>query len=101
MPRDVYHAGFVGNLFQQDGMRRVWLQYDNLQHFLRRMKINLSKANSRTNGHKKRQLSFFLGGKASSDLGRWTSNMDAVRATIKFTMATRRLDLEMEPPVDN
>jgi hypothetical protein len=41
-------------------------------------------------------LSFYLGGKAPSDPEKWTPNMDAVRATIKFAIATRRLDMEVE-----
>ena len=41
-------------------------------------------------------LSFYLGGKAPSDPETWAPNMDAVRATIKFTIATGRLDMEVE-----
>jgi ribonuclease HI len=41
-------------------------------------------------------LSFYLGGKAPSDPETWTPNMDAVRATIKFAIATGRLDMEVE-----
>jgi hypothetical protein len=41
-------------------------------------------------------LSFYLGGKAPSDPEKWTPNIDAVRATIKFAIATRRLDMEVE-----
>jgi hypothetical protein len=41
-------------------------------------------------------LSFCLGGKAPSDPETWTPNMDAVRATIKFAIATGRLDMEVE-----
>ena len=37
-------------------------------------------------------LSFFLGGKSSTDPERWTPNMAAVRATITFAKATRRLE---------
>jgi hypothetical protein len=37
-------------------------------------------------------LSFFLGGKAASDGPKWTPNLQAVRAAIKFAMDTRRLD---------
>ena len=40
-------------------------------------------------------LSFFLGGKAASDKDNWKPNMQAVRATIKFAMATGRLDTTM------
>jgi hypothetical protein len=42
-------------------------------------------------------LSFYLGGKAPSDPETWTPDIDAVRATIKFAMATRRLDMDVEP----
>ena len=37
-------------------------------------------------------LSFYLGGKAPSDPKEWTPDMKAVRATIKYAMATGRLD---------
>ncbi|OAQ58289.1 endonuclease/exonuclease/phosphatase [Purpureocillium lilacinum] len=37
-------------------------------------------------------LSFFLGGKAASENDRWKPNMQAVRATIRFAMATKRLE---------
>ena len=45
-------------------------------------------------------LSFYLGGKAPSDPERWAPNMDAVRATIKFAIATGRLDTETEQPTN-
>jgi hypothetical protein len=45
-------------------------------------------------------LSFYLGGKAQTDLGTWTPNMDAVRATINFAIATNRLDLDVEQAVN-
>ena len=41
-------------------------------------------------------LSFYLGGKAPSDRETWTLNMDAVQATIKFAIATGRLDMDVE-----
>jgi hypothetical protein len=41
-------------------------------------------------------LYFYLGGKATSDPKTWTPNMDAVRATIKFAIATGRLDMKVE-----
>ena len=41
-------------------------------------------------------LSFYLGGKTSSDPETWTPNMDAVQATIRFAIATGRLDMEVE-----
>jgi ribonuclease HI/exonuclease III len=37
-------------------------------------------------------MSLYLGGKAATDDARWAPNMDAVRATIRFAMATGRLD---------
>lgn len=37
-------------------------------------------------------VSFFLGGKAPSDGEKWKPNMEAVRATIRFALATGRLD---------
>ncbi|PTB47495.1 hypothetical protein M431DRAFT_102124 [Trichoderma harzianum CBS 226.95] len=37
-------------------------------------------------------LSFYLGGKSPSDGPKWEPNMSAVRATIRFVMATARLD---------
>ncbi|KAM9874683.1 reverse transcriptase [Verticillium dahliae] len=37
-------------------------------------------------------LSFFLGGKAGSDDDRWEPNMQAMRATIRFAIATKRLE---------
>jgi len=67
MPRESRRlpCGLCGGLFQEDEMTRVCLQDDNLQHFLRRTKTNLSKANARTNGHKKRQPLFLLRGKST------------------------------------
>ena len=41
---------------------------------------------------KRGNISFFLGGKAISDRQKWTPNMNAVRATIRFAIATGRLD---------
>jgi hypothetical protein len=37
-------------------------------------------------------ISLYLGGKAATDDAQWTPNMDAVRATIRFAIATGRLD---------
>jgi len=42
-------------------------------------------------------LSLYLGGKAPSDPETWKPNMDAVRATIKFAIATGRLEVNVEP----
>jgi hypothetical protein len=41
-------------------------------------------------------LSFYLGGKALSDPEKWAPNINAVRTTIKFPIATGRLDKEPE-----
>ncbi|KAL0929398.1 uncharacterized protein CTRU02_215564 [Colletotrichum truncatum] len=37
-------------------------------------------------------ISFYLGGKSATDDDKWTPNMQAVRATIRFALATGRLD---------
>ncbi|KAJ0130576.1 hypothetical protein HZ326_26327 [Fusarium oxysporum f. sp. albedinis] len=42
-------------------------------------------------------LSFFLGGKAASDNEKLKPNMQAVRAAIKFAIATNRLDADQRP----
>lgn len=44
-------------------------------------------------------ISFYLGGKSPSDKNDWTPDMAAVRATIRFAMATGRLDTN-EPQAD-
>lgn len=41
---------------------------------------------------KRGNIFFYLGGKATSDGQEWSPDMDAVRATIKFAIATGRLD---------
>ena len=41
-------------------------------------------------------LSFYLEGKAASNPEQWTPNMNAVRATIKYTLATGRLDPQLD-----
>ena len=41
---------------------------------------------------KRGNLSFHLGGKAASDGQEWKPDMDAVRATIRFAIATGRLE---------
>jgi hypothetical protein len=45
-------------------------------------------------------LSFYLGGKARSNPETWAPNMEAVRATVKYAMATGRLDVEMGQPMN-
>lgn len=42
-------------------------------------------------------LSFFLGGKATSDGDKWKPDMQAVRAAIKFAIETERLDRNQQP----
>ena len=46
-----------------------------------------------TNTHRS-NLSFYLGGKSASDGQFWTPDVDAVRATIQFAIATGRLDAQ-------
>ncbi|KAJ6436906.1 reverse transcriptase [Purpureocillium lavendulum] len=46
----------------------------------------------RSNEARRGNLSFCLGGKSLSDDAKWTPHMTAVRATIRFTLATGRLD---------
>ena len=41
-------------------------------------------------------LSFYLGGKAPTDPRQWTPNVDAVRAIVKYTIATKRLEAESD-----
>ena len=43
-------------------------------------------------------LSYFLGGKARSDNDKWKPDMRAVKAVIKFAMATGRLVRDQRPP---
>jgi hypothetical protein len=51
-----------------------------------------------TDAHRS-NISFYLGGKSPSDKKDWTPNMAAVRATIRFAMATGRLDTN-QPQAD-
>jgi ribonuclease HI len=44
-----------------------------------------------TNTHRGK-ISFFLGGKSPSDDQKWTPNLEAVRASIRFAIATGRLE---------
>ena len=46
-----------------------------------------------TNVHRG-NVSFYLGGKSPSDDKNWSPNMQAVRATIRFAIATGRLDAD-------
>ena len=62
---------------------------------------HISNTNATADRDKEGSLSFYLGGKAWSDPEQWKPNMDAVRATVKYTIATGRLDMETEHPPDN
>jgi hypothetical protein len=53
-------------------------------------------ANASTDQCEGGNLSFYLGGKAPSDPETWTPNMEAVQATIKFTLATGQLNINVE-----
>jgi hypothetical protein len=44
---------------------------------------------------------FYLERESTIRSREWKSNMDAVRATIKFAIATGRLDTGMELPINN
>ncbi len=41
-------------------------------------------------------LSYYLGGKGASDSEKWAPDTEAVRATVRFTMKTGRLDTQVE-----
>jgi hypothetical protein len=47
-------------------------------------------------GIKRSNLSFYLGGKALFDPEQWILNIDMVRATVKYIIATGRLNIELE-----
>ena len=69
---------------------------ETVEHFLfrcRRWTIHRTQMLQCTDTHRS-NISFFLGGKAPSDGTNWTPNMDAVRATIRFAIATGRLDAD-------
>jgi len=67
---------------------------ETVEHFLFRCRRWNSEREGmiRYNRTKMGNLSFFLGGKSGSDGERWQPDMAAVRTTIKFAMATGRLD---------
>lgn len=69
---------------------------ETVEHFLFRCKTWVSERESmmKCERTKMGDLSFFLGGKSMSDGEKWKPNMSAVRATIKFAMATGRLDTD-------
>jgi hypothetical protein len=49
-----------------------------------------------TLGPRRGNLSFFLGGKATTDDKNWAPNMEAVQASIKFAIDTGRLDIQKD-----
>jgi hypothetical protein len=49
-----------------------------------------------TVGPRRGNLSFFLGGKATTDDKNWAPNMEAVQASIKFAIDTGRLDMQRD-----
>jgi hypothetical protein len=67
---------------------------DTVEHFLfrcRKWTTHRTEMLQYTHTHRG-NLSFFLGGKSPSDKQDWTPNLEAVRATIRFAIATGRLD---------
>ncbi|KID81406.1 hypothetical protein MGU_11230 [Metarhizium guizhouense ARSEF 977] len=69
---------------------------ETVEHFLFRCKLWRSEREGmvRCNRAKIGNLSFFLGGKSASDGEGWEPNLAAIRTTIKFAMATGRLDAD-------
>ncbi|KAJ5500659.1 hypothetical protein N7453_009710 [Penicillium expansum] len=67
---------------------------ETVEHFLfrcRKWTAHRTELLQCTNTHRG-NLSFFLGGKSSSDDQKWTPNLEAVRASIRFAIATGRLE---------
>ena len=67
---------------------------ETVEHFLfrcRKWTTHRTEMLQCTNTHRG-NISFFLGGKSPSDGQDWTPNLEAVRATIRFAIATGRLD---------
>ena len=71
---------------------------ETMEHFLFRCtRWDTERGNMRQVGQSMMgNLSFFLGGKPASDGPEWAPNLEAVRATVKFAMATGRLSWERE-----
>jgi hypothetical protein len=67
---------------------------ETVEHFLFRCRKWTSQriALLQTSQTHRGNLSFFLGGKSPSDNQRWMPNLEAVRASIRFAIATGRLD---------
>ncbi|KYK58873.1 reverse transcriptase [Drechmeria coniospora] len=75
---------------------------ESVEHFLFRCKKWTTQREvmvqySRTNMG---NLSFFLGGKTASDDDKWKLDMQAVSATVRFAMATKRLDVDQRAETD-
>lgn len=67
---------------------------ETVEHFLfrcRKWTAHRTEMLQRTHTHRG-NISFFLGGKSPSDDQNWTPNLEAVRASIRFAIATGRLD---------
>jgi len=69
---------------------------ETVEHFLfrcRRWTVYRSEMLQCTEIHRG-NISFYLGGKSLSDDKNWTPDMKSVRVTIRFAMATGRLDAD-------
>ena len=69
---------------------------ETVEHFLfrcRRWTAHRTEILQCTDTHKS-NISFYLGEKSPLDGDNWTSNLEAVRATIRFVIATDRLDAD-------
>ncbi|KAJ5300232.1 hypothetical protein N7508_007475 [Penicillium antarcticum] len=67
---------------------------ENVEHFLfrcRKWTAHRTEMLQCTDTHRG-NLSFYLGGKSPSDDQKWTPNLEAVRASIRFAIATGRLE---------
>ncbi|KAJ9480575.1 hypothetical protein VN97_g12978 [Penicillium thymicola] len=67
---------------------------ETVEHFLfrcRKWTAHRTELLQCTNTHRG-NISFFLGGKSPSDDQKWTPNLEAVRASIRFAIATGRLE---------
>jgi hypothetical protein len=69
---------------------------ETVEHFLFRCTkwTELRKGMLQCTETRRGNLSFYLGGKTRSDPERWKPDMNAVRETIKYALATGRLDRE-------
>ncbi|KAJ5733965.1 hypothetical protein N7493_002751 [Penicillium malachiteum] len=68
---------------------------ETVEHFLfryRRWTAHRTRLLQCTDTHRG-NISYFLGGKSPADDQNWTPNLEAVRASIRFAIATARLDV--------